>query len=1063
MKATITSFARNTVFANIVLVLILLAGVLAAKIMTRELFPQFSLDMIMVVVPYPGADPEEVEEGISRKIEEAIEGLEGIKQYRTESSENVSHTVIEIIETYDVQDVMDRVRSKVDSISTFPVDAERPVIQELLIKETVLMLALSGDMSERRLKEWAERLKDEVQQLPPISQVQVSGVRDYEIGIEISEERLREYGLSFSDVADAIRRSSLNMAGGTVRTEGEEIRLRTMGRKYTGDELAEVVVLAKPEGDIITLDRLATIKDGFIEDPLYPKLNGKPTVFLNISKTQREDTIAIAQAVKEFVEKKRQQLPTGAKLDILYDRSESLQSRINLLTRNGIIGLTLVFLTLWAFLDFRLSFWAGLGMPISVAGALAVLWAWGGTINMISLFGLIMVLGIIVDDAIVVGEAIYVQRRHTSDALHAAVGGVVEVGLPVLAAVTTTIVAFLPLAFVAGVMGKFIAILPVVVIACLSASLLECLFLLPAHLSHLPDPHQEIKRRNPLSRLIGAIHGFTSKGLERFVEKIYGPFMETVLQWRYLAACVMVSILLVVLGIVRGAFIKFEVFPKMDGYILNSTVEFPSGTPASVTQDAVKQIEDAMVRLADKTTTSSGKPLLEHVLSLVGGTLGEEGSSGPHVGSVQAVLIDSEFRGIHSKDLAVSWEREVGAIPGVQSLTFAGMQGGPPGAPIEVWLQGHDMSKLLLAADDLIARLKQFEGVYQIRSDFRPGKKELRLRLKPEARAMGLTVNDLARQVHAGYFGEEAIRLQRGRDDIRVRVRYTEDERKKLSDLEKVRIRTHTGMEVPLLSVAEAELVPGYATITRQDGNRRVVVSADVDTVKTNANEIIGELQSGYLGELRERFPNVFVSFQGEQKNMRESLGSLFVGFPMALLGIFIIIATIFRSYIQPVIIMLTVPFGIIGAVIGHLLMGYDLSIMSVFGMVALSGVVVNDAIVLIECINSRIASGLPFFEAVKAGGVRRFRAVFLTTISTVGGLTPLIIEKDLQARFLIPMALSLAAGVAFATLLTLGLIPCLLGILNDLRRCAHWLKTGDWPTREEVEPATSRKEAVTS
>ena len=1057
MKQTLAAFARNTVFANIVLVLVFIAGYIATANMIRETFPEFSLDMITISVPYPGADPEEVEEGISRKIEEAIEGLEGIKQYTTQSAESLGTANIEVQEDYDIDEVLDRVRTKINAISTFPVDAEKPVISELLLKDLVTLLYLSGDMSERRIKEWSETIKDEIQQLPNISQVATFGARDYEIAIEVSEERLRQYGISFDEVASAVRRSSLNLAGGTIRTREEEIRVRTMGRKYTGEELASIIVLATPEGDVITLDRLARINDGFAEDPIKASINGEPAVLLLVYKTPEEDALEISKTVNAYITAKQEQVPDGANIQMLYDNTEMLRSRIDLLMKNGIIGLCIVFLLLWCFLNTRLSFWAGMGIPISIAGALVILWAMGGTINMISLFGLIMVLGIVVDDAIVVGEAIYVHRKQGKPALKAAIDGVSEVGMPVVAAVLTTVVAFVPLFYVGGIMGKFISILPAVVIACLVVSLVECLFLLPAHLSHLPDPNQSTAKGHRLFKRLSQVQITTARWMEQFVARVYLPFLSQALHWRYISLATAIAVLLLTIGLVRSGIIKFEVFSKMDGFIMTATVEFPSGTPPDVTRRAIAQIEAALLRLEKNNSTRSGDPLVKDRLTLVGQTLGDIPDIGPNYGSVQAILLDSELRGIHSEDLMVQWEKEIGTLPGIKSLTFAGMEAGPPGDPIEVWLQGQDMNVILAAADDLMDRLRQFDGVYQIRSDFSPGKNEMRLRLKPEARPLGLTVEDLARQVYAGYYGDEALRLQRGRDDVRVKVRYTADERSRISDLEQVRIRTARGFEVPLMSVADVTFAPGYSTITRTDGMRRVAVSAGVDTKRANANEIFAELSVSYFPELKKQYPSLFIALQGEQKKMRESFGSLEIGFPLAVLGIFIIIATIFRSYAQPFIILFTVPFGIIGAIIGHLVLGYDLSMMSMFGMVALTGVVVNDAIVLIERINENMACGMPFFDAILHGGMRRFRAIFLTTLSTVGGLAPLILETDFQAKFLIPMALSIAAGVVFATMLTLVLIPSLLAILSDLRLLVYRIRYGNWPKRLDVEPARRR------
>ena len=532
MKLVLAAFVRNIVFANIVLLLIFIAGGFALKSMVRENFPEFSLDMVTITVPFPGADPEEIEEGISRKLEEAIEGIEGIKLYTTYSSENSGTALIEIHEDYDVDKILDRIRTDIDAISTFPVDAEKPIITELLLKDPVVLLYLSGAMSERRIKEYAERIKDELQELDGVSQIDIFGSREYEIAVEVSEERLREYGLTFASVSNAIRQSNLNLAGGTIRTSGQEIRIRTVGRKYTGQELSEIVVLADPSGNIITLDRIATIQDGFTEDPIQAFINGEPSLLIVVNKAKEEDALAISAALETFVEQKQQQLPHGIHLDILYDNTEILRDRINLLVKYGLIGLMVVFLLLWIFLNARLSFWAGLGIPISISGALAVLWAVGGTINLISLFGLIMVLGIVVDDAIVVGEAIYVHRKNGKPPVKAAVDGVREVGLPVNAAVITSIVAFIPLAFVGGIMGKFIAILPVVVIACLAASLVECLILLPAHLGDLPDLNTNGRHMNPLTRRLETFHRITRWGLVWFVEKIFMPFLRKALYWR---------------------------------------------------------------------------------------------------------------------------------------------------------------------------------------------------------------------------------------------------------------------------------------------------------------------------------------------------------------------------------------------------------------------------------------------------------------------------------------------------------------------------------------------------
>ena len=1066
MKNLLAALAANRVFANIMLGMILLSGIFGASSMIIESMPEMSLDAINISVFYPGADPEEVEEAISRKIEETIKGMEEIDKFTTNSSEGSASVSIEVKTGYDVDELLEKVKTRVQSIMTFPVDAERPIVNKFEFRRSVMTIFIQADMSERRLKAWSEQIKDEIQNLPEVSTVSLFGTREYEINIGVSEERLREYGITISQVANAIRMNNMNMSGGTIRTEGEEIRIRTLGRKYTGAELSKIVVLAKPGGEIITLDRIADINDGFNEDPINNKVDGKKAVLIRISNSLEEDAIATAEAVKRYVNKKQMSLPEGATIKVLDDATDEVRARLELLQSNGIIGLAIVFILLWAFMNIRIAFWCGMGIPVAVAGGMIALPGFDGTLNMMTTFAFILILGIVVDDAIVVGEAIYVQRKNGLSPLKAAIEGTSEVGMPVIAAVLTTVIAFIPLAFVEGVIGKIIFFLPVVVTGCLLMSLFECLTLLPAHLNNLPDPNvSNEKAHTPKTKLgmvlskLNGIQEYTARGMEKFVEKVYMPFLKKALEWRYISFATAIAILFITFGLILSGIIKYTMFPTIDGDNLTATVRFPNGTPQYITQKAVDRLEEALRKVGSRAKTLTGDPLIRHTITLVGQTLGRGGGgSGPNVGSVQALLLPSEERGIHSNDLSVQWEKETGLIPGVESLSFGGGGFGPGGAPIEIWIQGHDMDRILQACDDLMERLRQFEGVYQVKSDFTPGKNELRLKLKPEARTFGITVSDLGRQVFSAYYGNEALRIQRGRDDIRVKIRYTEEERTRLANFEQVRIRTAQGHEVPLLSVADISYGPGFATITRTDGMRRVEVNAQVDAKQSNAREIMGELTMNFFPELKAKYPGLSISVEGHQARDAESFGTLFVSYPIALIGIFFVMATMFRSYIQPFVIFFTIPFGIIGAIVGHLLLGVDLAIMSAFGIVALTGVVVNSAIVLIDRINKNLAEGMPLFEAVKAGSARRFRAIFLTTVSTVGALMPLILEKSFQAQMLIPMAVSIAAGVFFSSALTLVLIPSLLIIMNDLRLLVYKLWHGRWPTREEVEPASSRK-----
>lgn len=1055
MRVLILAFARNRVFANILLGMIIFAGVLAANNMIRETFPEFSLDLIMVTVPWPGADPEEVEEGISIKLEQAVMGIPGIRQYDTVSRENMGMLVVEVRDDYTVAEVKDRVRNAVDAISSFPPDAERPITEEMLLRTEVLNLALYGDhLTERQLKEYAEVIREDLLALPGVSQAAVLAARPYEISIEVSEERLREYGLSFDQVAEIVRANSRNFPGGLMRTEGEEIRLRTMGRNYTGADFASIVALSRPSGEVITLDRIAVIRDDFDEDAIISRFNGRPCVAVVVQKTAEEDTLAIDAEVRAYVERKQAQLPPGVYLEPWGGFTDLLQSRLRMLTRNGLIGVLIVFALLWLFLDIRLSFWAGMGLPISIAGALGIMWAMGVTLNMISLFGLIMVIGIVVDDAIIVGEAIYVARGKGSAPLQAAVEGVMEVGLPVIAAVITSVIAFVPLLVVSGIMGKFIFHLPVVVIACLTISLIECLILLPAHLNHLPDPARQNASRSAVMRFGRAFHRKVNAGLARFVESVYKPAITLALHRRYVSISIALALMIVMVGITGGGLVRFMLFQDLDGDVVIARVEFPSGTPLDATQAAVARVEQAIERVAERYPGRNGESFIKNIYALVGSDIDPyQPTVDSHVGGVQVELVPGDRRPKTSFDIMAAWEAEVGAISGLTSLTIEGLQTGPPGAAIEVWLRGRDLDEMLAVAERIKERLAAYDGTYQIQHDFRPGNNEFRLHLKPEARALGLSVTDLGRQLFAGYFGEETVRIQRGRDDVRARVRYPLAERQSLDDFERIRIRSPQGIEAPLVSVADISYGPGPSVINRTDGLRRVRVTAEV-LARGNTAQITSDLEATLIAGLRREHPDLYISFEGEQRKAAESLGSLAVTYPLAMLGVYILIATLFRSYLQPFVILVTVPFGIIGAILGHLLLGYDLTLMSVFGMVALSGVVVNDAIVFIECFNAYLAQGMDFIEALRSAGARRFRPILLTSLSTVGGLTPMLLERDLQAQFLVPMAISLAAGIAFATLLTLVLAPCLICVLNDMRRVAHWLATGVWPDRVAVEPA---------
>ncbi|MCP4721300.1 MAG: efflux RND transporter permease subunit [Desulfobacteraceae bacterium] len=1058
MKTLLIAFAQNKVFANLLMVTFLMAGILSATVMVREDMPDMQLDTLVITVAYPGADPEEVEEGISRKIEEVIDGLEGVDDYTSTSLEGSSSTVITVRDGFDPDLLLDRVRNEVDGISTFPEDAENPSIIRPQIQKAVISLALVSNMSEARLKEWTDSIKKEIQQLEGVSQANVSGTRSYEIAVEISQANLLKYNLSIENVTEIIGQSSMNQAGGTIKTQDQEIRLRTMGRKYTGNELARIKIIKGTDGQTLYLEDIADIKDGFTENNLSIRANGKPAALINVLAGD-EDTIKIADRVRQFQEEKNEQLPEGSEIIILSDNTESTRANLDILFSNAVMGLVLVFILLWLFMDTKLSFWAGMGIPISLLGGLSMVHFSGISLNKVTLFGLIMVLGIVADDAIVVGESIFYHRKKGASPLDAVVMGVSEVGMPVIAAVLTTIVAFFPLYNIDGMMGKFTIALPTAVIACLVISLVECLVMLPAHL--LEDTPCPPPKKNRLRIFIDKFHRTTVNSMDKAAQRIYLPFLKKAVAFRYLFLSLCIFMLLLCAGLVKGGIIKFDVFPKQSSSILVASIEFAEGSPYATTQQAVERLEKAAWSAARQVKGLSQNTLIVNTLATIGQEAGEKNKSSdtasPHIGGVRVTLVDSAISGVHSDDFLVAWEKASGRIMGVQSLDFSASNSGPPGAPIEICFRGEKMDQITAAANKTIADLKTIDGVSQVFSDNAPGKNELKFRLKKEAEYLGLSLSNLANQVYGAYYGAEAVKIQRGNDEVEVNVRLTAGERQTLSSIQELMIKTPDGDWVPLSAVADISYGPGFSTITRKNGLRQVMVSAKVDTDKTVAGEVTAPLTKGLFKELKAKYPGIQIVLEGDAKRSSESFGSLYLWIPISIMGMFLIIATMFRSYVQPVMVLFTIPFGLVGAVLGHFIMGHMLSLLSVFGMVALSGVVVNDAIVLIERINMNLEEGMEFFDAIFQGGVRRFRAVMLTSISTIGGLLPLILETSQHAQQLIPMGISLAFGVGFATILTLVLLPCLFAITNDIRYGIACIKGRTNFYRNNLEPGAAR------
>ncbi len=1038
-------FASNQVAANLLMLFLLTAGAVTALTTRMEVFQEFETDMVTVSVPYLGATPAEVEDGVLLRVEEAIEGIEGIKRIRSTASEGVGAVTAELEDYANDQTVLDDIQSEVDRIDTFPEETEKPIVSDVVPRVQVLSIVLSGDVSERTLKNLAEQVRDELTALENISQVDINGVRDFEISIEMSEETLRRYGLTFEKVADAVRRSSLDLPGGTVKTEGGEILIRTKGQRYVGPEFEKTVVLTRPDGTEIRLGEIAEVIDGFEDTDVATYFDGRRAVLLKVFRVGEQDALDVAGTVKEYVKDKAEQLPAGISIDTWFDRSIYLKGRVELLVRNGMIGLALVFLCLAFFLDLRLAFWTTLGIPISFAGGLLLMPQFGVTINMLSLFALIVVLGIVVDDAIVVGENVFAYRQQGMKPLDAAIAGAREMAGPVVIAVLTTIVAFMPLAFAEGMLGKILWPVPVVVITVLGTSLVEALWILPAHLSTGKKTGREHHG------LIGRGQTLVRAGLQWWIDHPYLATLRWTIRWRYLTITLGVMLLTVTVGFIGGDHIKFEFMPSIDADNVWATVTMPQGTPVERTRGVLRKLEDAAretrrqlneeVRRDDPDAPS----IITHMSTTVGaqpfsamagagpGDTPDAGFSGSHLGEINIELLKGERRNVSSGEVANRWRELAGEMPGASSLTFTA-DFFNAGEAINIELSHRNFDRLLEASERLKEKLAAFDGVTDIADDFEPGKLELQLSLRPEARTGGLTLNDLARQVRQAFYGEEVQRIQRGRNDVRVMVRYPEEKRRSLADIEQMRIRTPDGTEVPFETVAEVEEGRGYAVIRRADLRRVVSVTAEVQDDQANANEVNRVLNREVLPTLKADFPGLTYSFEGEQKEQADSLNSLVYGFAFALLAIYGLLAVQFKSYIQPLIVMSAIPFGLIGAVIGHVIMGFNLSMLSAFGLVALTGVVVNDSLIMIDLINRERASGVPLHQVLLDCGTRRFRPILLTTLTTFFGLMPMILEQSLQARFLIPMAISLGFGVVFATSITLILVPTLYMILEDVK-----------------------------
>ncbi len=1028
-KGPIAWMTRNRVTPNLLMIVLILGGLWIASNIKQEFIPEFDLDMVTISVPYPGSSPEEVEQGIILAIEEGIRGLDGIKEITATASEGVGIVTAELLEGTDNQRVYQDIKQEIDRITTFPEDAEEPEVSMVIRKREVLQIQLFGNVSEWVLRELAEEVRDSLLQDPGISQIELAGARDYEIQILIDQHTLQRYGLTLQEVANKIRATSIELPGGYIETSGGDLLLRVKDRRDWAREFARIPIITTEGGSVLRLEEIAQVKDDFEETDKVAYYDGDPAIGISVYRVGDQTPMGVSDAARKAMAKMESQLPEGIHWAVNRDMSDVYRQRLQLLLKNACFGLILVLLLLGCFLEFKLAFWVTIGIPTSFLGAFLFLPSFDVSINMISMFAFIIALGIVVDDAIVVGENVYAYRNRGMNFLQAAILGARDVSLPVTFSILTNMAAFLPLCFVSGIMGKFFRVIPIVVITVFAISWVESLIILPAHLAHA---HR--RSRGRLSTFLHERQQAFSVRYERFIENRFAPFLDFCIKYRQITIAAAFAILIGILGYVKSGRIGTLPMPKVESDVAAVTATLPFGSPMS----KVKEVSDLLIEKAQDVIDANGQDRLSEGIFL---------NINENAIEIQVFLRDPDIRPINTSTFTTLWRQQVGRIMGLETIRFESNRGGPGGgANLTVELSHRDIEVLDKASEALAEMLSDFPTVKDIDDGYTPGKEQLDFKIKPQGQSLGLTSQEVARQVRNSFYGAEALRQQRGRNEVKVRVKLPEEQRSSEYDIEQLLIRTPSGTDVPLMQVAEVARGRSYTSIERRNARRTVTVTANVEPV-SETSKIQDALMDEILPQLATHYPGLSYGWEGQQADFSESLDSLFKGFIVAILVIYAMLAIPFRSYTQPLIVMIAIPFGIVGAVLGHIIMGYvgywffdyaekaplPLSIMSMMGIVALSGVVVNDSLVLIDYANRlRKEEDISAFKAIHQAGVRRFRPIMLTTLTTFGGLAPMIFETSMQARFLIPMAISLGYGILFATTITLVLVPCLYMLLDD-------------------------------
>ena len=1053
MKGLIGWFARNGVAANLMLLVIVISGAIVLTDLKQEIFPELSLDVITIETRYRGAGPEEVEDAICVRVEEALQGIDGIKRMTSTANEGSGLVTLEVLVGHDIREVLDDVKAGVDAIETFPEEVEKPVVHELTSRFQVINVAVAGETDLATLKRIGEQVRDGLTALPEISQALLLNVPPYEISIEVSDEALLRWGLTFDRVAEAVRQFSVDLPGGSVKTDTGEILFRTKGQAYSGDEYEDLPLLTRPDGTRIYLRDVATVIDGFEDLAVSARFDGKPAVLVKVFRVGDQNAISISEAVQDYVERASASAPNGIEIFTWHNSARYLESRIALLVKNALTGLLLVFVVLALFLRLRLAFWITLGIPVSFLGAIALMPTFGVSINMVSLFSFILVLGIVVDDAIVVGENIHTTQVRTGKGPSAAIRGTHEVLVPVTFGVLTTMAAFSPMLFVPGFTGKFMAVFPLIILPTLFFSLVESNLILPSHLAHYKRPAPALKP-NPIARLWNGFFDLFSNGLEWVIQHAYRPLLRVAMDWRYVTLSLAVFAVLLTVGLVGSGTVRMVLFPVAESDNVVAFLTMPRDAPVESTLAGVASLERTAAEVRRQIVAEDGSDPVLHMLSSIGehpyraiqgGPMGSSAAAqGDYLGEVDLELMPSEQRTVSAEQIANRWRELAGQIPGAVELSIEHDLVGARKA-IDLQLSGADLGEVREVSEAVKSRLAEYAGVFDVSDTYRAGKPEIELALTTEGEALGLTLQGLGRQVRQGFFGEEAQRIQRDRDDLRVMVRYPLAHRRSLGDLERMRVRTPEGDEVPFSTVATGSYGRGPASITRIDRQRSINVQAEIDGTVTSAGEVAAALEAQFLPNLMARYPGVSYSFEGDEAEFAESAEGLAKGFGVIMFVMYGMLAIPLKSYWKPAIILSAIPFGMIGAIWGHAILGLEVSFLSMCGMVALAGVVVNDALVMVAFINRNARQRASLKNAVRQAGEARFRAILLTSLTTAAGVTPLILEESLQAQFLIPMAVALAAGVLFATVVTLVLVPALYLIMDDIRSATRWMVHGTW------------------